>query len=161
MEFRYLTAEDAEEASAFVHDMWVDTYAPIVLGGRERAENIFDDWIGPNKIRRDMSRGHFFIYIVEEGKEIGLMSAGKEDDGLEISKIYLLPEYRGRGLGRKCMEFMMERGRELGCKRAYLEANHDNKNALAFYESLGFRQDGINQYDHSYTLVMARELRSP
>ena len=64
MEFKYLAAEDAEEASAFVHDMWVDTYAPIVLGGRERAENIFDDWIGPDKIRKDMSRGHFFIYIV-------------------------------------------------------------------------------------------------
>ncbi len=158
MEFKYLAEEDAEDASAFVHDMWVDTYAPIVIGGRERAENIFDDWIGPNKIRKDMSRGHFFIYILEDGKKIGLMSAGKEENGLEISKIYLLPEYRGRGLGRKCMEFMMDKGREMGCNRAYLEANHDNKNALAFYESLGFKPSGKNLYEHSYTLVMAREL---
>ena len=161
MEFRYLTAEDAEEASAFVHDMWVDTYTPIVYGGRERAENIFDNWVGPNKIRKDMAKGFFFAYAIVDGLTIGLLSAGKEKDGLNISKIYILPEYRGKGYGKECMEFMMDKGREMGCDHAFLESNHDNKRALRFYESLGFRRSGKIVYDHSYTVVMAKELRSP
>ncbi len=161
MEFRYLTESDAEDASVFVHDMWVDTYAPIVKGGRQHAEEIFDDWVGPKKIVNDMSRGHFFAYLVDEGKIIGLISAGKEVDNLEISKIYVLPEYRGNGIGRQALEFLLGKGRELGCRKAYLEVNHANTAAIGFYEKHGFKAVGKNVYEHSYTLVMAVELRPP
>ena len=161
MELIYLTESDADEASAFVHDMWVDTYAPIVKGGRQHAEDIFDDWVGPRKIVSDMRRGHFFAYLVIDGKNIGLISAGKEEDDLEISKIYILPEYRGSGIGREALEFLLDKGRELGGKRAHLEVNHDNASAIGFYERFGFRPVSKNVYEHSYTLIMAVELRPP
>ena len=161
MEFRYLTESDAEEASAFVHDMWVDTYAPIVIGGRQHAEDIFDDWVGPRKIVSDMSRGHFFLYLLEDGRIIGLISAGKEGDDLEISKIYILPEYRGKGLGQESLDFLLAKGRELGCRKAFLEVNRQNNPAIAFYSKNGFVPVGERVYEHSSTMVMAVELRPP
>jgi ribosomal protein S18 acetylase RimI-like enzyme len=161
MEFRYVTESEAEEASAFVHDMWVDTYAPIVLGGRRRAENIFDDWVGPEKIRRDMSRGHFFVYPMVDGKIIGLLSAGKEGDDLEISKIYISPEQRGKGYGKECLDFLLEKGAVMGCRRAFLEVNPGNTAAVRFYTSAGFRIVGRKEYEHSHTKIMARDYPSP
>lgn len=41
-ELVFLTPSDASEASAFVRPIWIDTYAGIIYGGRERAELIFD-----------------------------------------------------------------------------------------------------------------------
>lgn len=76
MELEFLSPEDAEEISDYVHQMWVDTYSPIVPGGRNRAESIFDAWVGPDKIRRDMADGHFFAYILIDGQRAGLISAG-------------------------------------------------------------------------------------
>ncbi len=161
MEFRYLTESDAEEASAFVHDMWVDTYSSIVRGGRQHAEEIFDDWVGPKKIVNDISRGHFFAYMLVDGERIGLVSAGKEGPDFEISKLYILPEYRHGGHGLEALDFLLDKGRELGCRRAHLEVNQNNTQAIQFYEKHGFRTVGVNEYEHSCTLTMAVELRPP
>ena len=78
MEFEFLGPEDAVEISSYLHDMWVATYAPLLDGGMERAESIFPDWAGPERIRSDMASGLFFAYPKVDGKVIGLISAGKE-----------------------------------------------------------------------------------
>ena len=64
MELKFLSPEDAEEMSEYIRPIWIDTYAPIVPGGRERAERIFNDWVGPDKVRHDMENGYFFAYVM-------------------------------------------------------------------------------------------------
>jgi len=158
MEFKTLTQEDAESISAYVHDMWVDTYAPIILGGRERAESIFDDWVGPDRIRKDMEAGHFFLNPILDGEAVGLISAGKEGDNLVISKMYISPDHRNKGLGRKCMDYLLDYGRESGCRTATLEVNPLNSSAKNFYESFGFTEIRKRKYLKGYTVIMAVDL---
>jgi ribosomal protein S18 acetylase RimI-like enzyme len=159
MEFVFLSEAEAEDISAFIHDVWVDTYAPILVGGRERAESIYDDWVGPEKIRRDMAAGHFFAYPMVEGVPIGMVSAGAEGRDLMISKIYILPDQRGKGYGRGCLQFILGYGREHGCSRALLEVNPKNESAIRFYRENGFKKVGENIYEVSNTEVMATDLR--
>jgi ribosomal protein S18 acetylase RimI-like enzyme len=159
MEFVFIDESYADDASAFVHDMWVDTYAPIIVGGRSRAEDIFDDWVGPDKIRSDMAIGHDFIFIVQDGETIGLLSAGKEGGDYVISKIYILPEQRGKGVGTAALKFLLEKGMAMGCSRAVLEVNPNNTSAINMYKVNGFCEIGRNQYDHGYTLLLALDLK--
>jgi len=161
MDFRILSWEDAESISDYVHDMWVDTYAPIILGGRERAEDIFDDWVGPGKIRKDMASGHIFVYAVMDGEVVGLLSAGKEGDELFISKMYISPDHRHKGIGKECMDYLLDYGRENGCRMASLEVNPLNTVAKRFYESNGFVEREKKHYQYGYTLIMAADLRPP
>lgn len=154
-----MSPDEADEISSYVHDMWVDTYAPIVYGGRKRAEDIFDDWVGPNKIRADMEKGFFFAYLIDGGETVGLISAGKEGDDFVISKVYIAPEYRKKGYGRACMDYILQRGRELSCRRAVLEVNPRNQTAMEFYHNLGFEPVGRKEYDHSHTDILGLELR--
>jgi len=161
MEFETLSESDAEGISAYVHDMWVDTYSGIIIGGRARAESIFDNWIGPEKIRSDMRAGHFFAYLVTEGTRVGLISAGKEGDDLMISKVYIGPEHRRRGYATEAMEYIFDYGRQKGCSRAVLEVNPRNTAAISFYENIGFRGIGQNVYEYGYTTLMAADLRRP
>jgi ribosomal protein S18 acetylase RimI-like enzyme len=158
MEFVPVARSDAEEVSSFVHDMWVDTYAPIVTGGRARAEAIFDDWVGPAKIRSEIDRGHEFFMIVSEGATVGMLGAGPEGDDYLISKMYIIPECRGKGIGSRAMQFALEKGREAGCARAILEVNPLNTPAVNMYIRNGFEEAGRNQYEYGYTLIMAKKL---
>ncbi len=158
MEFRILGKEDAEELSEYVHPIWVETYAPIIYGGMERAENIFDKWVGPDKVRKDMDSGHFYAYIMVDGERAGLVSAGKEGKDLEISKLYVAPEYRRRHLGLSALEHLMEIGRRDGCTRAVLEVNPKNEHAIALYRRFGFEEIDRKEYDVGYTLIMAVDL---
>ena len=57
----------------------------------------------------------------------------------ELVKLYLLPEYRGKGLGRLLMEKTFESARELGYKQLYLESMPELGKAIGLYEKAGFR----------------------
>ena len=60
----------------------------------------------------------------------------------EITALYLLREYWGRGLGKRMMGWGLERLRERGCAWAGLWVLEKNVNARRFYEGQGFQLDG-------------------
>ena len=53
--------------------------------------------------------------------------------------IDLLPEARGRGIGRRCMEFLEARMRGTGSTGIFLDINPANFPAQWFYRSIGYR----------------------
>lgn len=63
---------------------------------------------------------------------------GLPEDTCELVKMYLLPEGRGLGLGRKLIEHCIETAKEKGFSRIYLETMPELKQALNTYAKLGF-----------------------
>ncbi|WP_020590460.1 GNAT family N-acetyltransferase [Kiloniella laminariae] len=55
-----------------------------------------------------------------------------------IDEIYLLPEHRSRGIGRKAIAFAEQESRKLGATRVFLEVETGNQRAHALYQKLGF-----------------------
>jgi len=47
--------------------------------------------------------------------------------------------YRGKGIGRRLMEYAEAWGRARGCAAVYLKTRVDREDAHAFYEHLGYR----------------------
>ncbi len=56
--------------------------------------------------------------------------------------INLLPEARGHGLGRELMTTWFERLSQLGVPGVHLGTWGENVGAIAFFESMGFRESG-------------------
>ena len=56
---------------------------------------------------------------------------------MNLRQIFLLPEYQGRGVGERCVEFVLAEARALGLpvRLAVLKVN---PRAQAFYRRLGF-----------------------
>ena len=52
--------------------------------------------------------------------------------------MYVVPEARGRGLGRMILETLEEEARRLGYRRARLDAGRRQPHARALYESAGY-----------------------
>jgi ribosomal protein S18 acetylase RimI-like enzyme len=59
--------------------------------------------------------------------------------------IGLLPEYRGKGTGRRLMEETIARARQAGLLRVELEVYASNAAAIALYEKLGFEREGLKK----------------
>jgi GNAT superfamily N-acetyltransferase len=56
----------------------------------------------------------------------------------EIKRMYIKPEYRGRGVGKAFLQHLLEKGREFGFYQAYLETGRFMNVAQNMYRSFGF-----------------------
>lgn len=84
----------------------------------------------------------YFVAENDRGKIIGgggiYPTEGLPPDTCELVKMYLLPEARGIGLGRKIIAMCLEKAVENGFSRVYLETMPELSLALKAYEKFGF-----------------------
>jgi diamine N-acetyltransferase len=57
-----------------------------------------------------------------------------------VDEFYLREQYRGRGWGRKAMEFVEKEARAMGVRTLHLEVVRQNTAALQVYRKLGFQE---------------------
>lgn len=74
---------------------------------------------------------------------IGYAGGWVVDGQLQILKIAVVPDYRGRGIARKLLTYLAADARDLGAYEASLEVRISNKGAQAFYEKLGLHAIGV------------------
>ena len=55
-----------------------------------------------------------------------------------VDEIYLHEPFRGKGLGREALAFMIAEARRLGIKALHLEVDEENTPAQRLYAALGF-----------------------
>ncbi len=81
---------------------------------------------------------HFFI--IEQGAATLGCGALRILDGeyAELKRMYVRPEYRGRGIGRKLIRHLEHTARTLGIACVRLETGPEQVEALALYRSEGY-----------------------
>ena len=84
------------------------------------------------------------LYILEVDGDVagmGGIRVLRETVG-EVKRMYNRPQYRGRGLGKKMVNKLLETGRELGCKTFLLDSARFMSAAHHIYRSAGFTDRG-------------------
>jgi ribosomal protein S18 acetylase RimI-like enzyme len=84
------------------------------------------------------------VWIVEDdARVVGSVAMRAVGDGeAELKRMYLLPEARGRGLGRRLLDVALGWARDAGLASIRLDTTADMTAARALYESAGFRAYG-------------------
>jgi ribosomal protein S18 acetylase RimI-like enzyme len=59
-----------------------------------------------------------------------------------IDELYIEPEFRRMGLGRRAMEFVEERARALNVNALHLEVDRGNDSAVELYRRTGYEDHG-------------------
>ncbi len=85
------------------------------------------------------------LICIDDGKYVGTSSFSKSrfdnySECGEIISIYLLPEYMGKGYGKKLFETTVAELTRQGFKEIFLWTLEDNDIAKNFYKNRGFRQ---------------------
>lgn len=82
-------------------------------------------------------------------------------DEMHVMNVAVAPPERRRGIARWLLRFAMGRAARRGARRALLEVRAGNREAVALYESLGFRRLGVRREYYREpvddALVLARE----
>lgn len=119
-----------------------------------------DDMAGTYSVERAA-----YYVITDQGRVIGGAGVahleGADPDTCELRKMYLLPECRGLGMGRKLLELCLEKAVELGYRRCYLETLGTMAQAQSLYQANGFEAlDGPmgNTGHHACNSFYVREL---
>ena len=92
-------------------------------------------------------KGHYgdlggdFSVMLDKDRIIGTVAIHNMGNRVcELRKMYLDPEYRRRGLGKQLLEYSLAKARDLGFNRVTLETATALKEAVALYESYGFKR---------------------
>ena len=80
-----------------------------------------------------------FIVAGKENKIIGYIIAYSKRGFLEFNSIAVDKNYRGMGIGSRLMNFVLEKFKNRGFKKAFLEVITTDKKVISFYEKRGFQ----------------------
>ena len=95
----------------------------------------------PEEIELDADDAHaFHVLATLGGNAIGCGRMLDHGDGeVKIGRMAVVPQYRGTGVGRDILRFLMDRARARGLRKAIL---HAQLSAECFYLKEGFRPIG-------------------
>ena len=81
-------------------------------------------------------------------------------DRFELDNIYVLKEYRNKGIASILMEFMINEGKNKKINNITLEVREDNINAISLYKKYGFveRAKRNNYYNNCNGILMEKEM---
>lgn len=97
-------------------------------------------------IFRDCLRVGYVCRVACLGEEVigyGVMSVGAGE--AHILNLCVNAHFRCRGVGRRMLEYLVERARAAGMGEAFLEVRPSNTAAIRLYQSMGFEQVGIRR----------------
>jgi ribosomal protein S18 acetylase RimI-like enzyme len=81
-----------------------------------------------------------FVVVREDGRAVAGGGVRRLGDWVcEIKRMYVVPEARGRGHGRRVLEALERAAADLGYRRVRLDTAQSMTTAMALYESAGYR----------------------
>jgi ribosomal protein S18 acetylase RimI-like enzyme len=84
------------------------------------------------------------LLVLEEDRQcIGAVKVGYDGHRGWINYLAVHPDHRGRGLGRLLVATAEQRLSELGCPKVNLQVRAANKDAVEFYQSVGYSVDEV------------------
>jgi GNAT superfamily N-acetyltransferase len=137
--FRLATNEDIPLIQDLSGRIWREHYPGIIT--HEQIDYMLDKMYATNVMLDEIAnKGHRYVIVAEGTMPIGYIAYRHEEKtrAVLISKIYLLPSFHGKGIGRRMLGHVKDDALKAGAQTLYLFVNKNNGKAIAAYERFGF-----------------------
>ncbi len=136
---RAFQLDELHHVTDLAHKIWPSTFAEILSA--KQIDYMLKWMYTPSILENQCADGHAFYGIERDGEWIGFMGIQMgypTVDAIKIHKLYVLPTLHGKGIGRACIHFAVDLGRQGGFKQLLLNVNRYNT-AVSFYQHIGFK----------------------
>lgn len=121
-----------EEVNDFIISVFVEEYGFEEC--REELEN-------QNNYEYIENGGNLWLALDEDGKIVGTIALRKENDKeVELKKLYVRRDYRGKGLSKELYNLALNKTRENDFNRIFLGTYDKLDTAIKFYTKRGFTE---------------------
>ena len=120
------------------------------IGEWEFSTTPSDKWIALQNdvgVQEIMRRAPATYAGLRVGDELIAVGRAAQNNGwTTLTRLFVKPELRGRGIGRALVQQLLYAAQEDGISKAFLQVDFKNIEAIGLYESLGFRQHHTFRY---------------
>ncbi|WP_218925279.1 MULTISPECIES: GNAT family N-acetyltransferase [unclassified Gemella] len=150
---RECSIKDLEKIKQISEKTFLETFEKDNL--KENLTEYINNNITLEKLKNQLiNKNSFFYFVIYDKNVAGFLKLNIGDSQtenmgenyLEIERIYILEQYKGKGLGKKFIDFSLDKAKELCKSKVWLGVWEHNYQAIKFYEKLNFRVIGKHNF---------------
>lgn len=154
VEFTKAAEKDIPLLQQLAEKSWNSAYANIL--SQDQIDYMLQEMYSHEEISNQLKNPNYHYYLIlNDNHAAGFIGFEfhYEQDTTKLHRIYLLEEFKGKGLGKKAMNFLKEKVSETSDNRIILNVNKDNS-AQKIYESQDFKVFAEDVFDIGNGYVM-------
>ncbi|MFD0939543.1 GNAT family N-acetyltransferase [Pedobacter boryungensis] len=140
-----ITIKDVNQLQQIGKQTFFETYAES--NTEENMNNYLENSFSTDKLTAELSDEHAEFYVAKiDTRIIGYLKLNsgpsqtklKDNDAIEIERIYVLKEFHGKKVGQMLYDKAIEVARSKGINYIWLGVWEENPRAISFYKKNGF-----------------------
>lgn len=145
MELGKATINDIDQLQRIGKLTFVETFS--MINSEENMKEYLDKWFSIEKLKTELTdQNSEFYFAFLNGNVIGYLKVNfgqsqtekKNENALEIERIYVLKEFHGKKVGQLLYDKAIEVSKKKKVDYVWLGVWEDNARAIRFYEKNGF-----------------------
>ena len=130
--------DDIPTLRTLARRIW-DEYYPGIIS-REQINYMLDRMYDAKTIQREMNEGVAWDLVRHKTEPVGFISYSFDPAShqVKLSKLYLLPQWHGCGIGGHMLQHVQTRATQLGAREVGLQVNKQNTQAIRAYQRASF-----------------------
>ena len=132
--------------------VWKEHYTAII--GIDQVNYMLNKFQSAAVIENQITQEYQYFIIMNTDKPAGYLAIKKDNEALFLSKIYVLKEFRGQGIGKSAMQFIEAQAKLKNCTKITLTVKIHNSNSIKAYAKIGFINTGAIVQDIGNGYVM-------
>ena len=149
---RISTETQVETVARLACEIWNQHFTPVI--GKAQVDYMVEKFQSKKAIFGQMEEGYSYYLIKADGNYVGYTGICPKEDELFLSKLYVRASQRGKGYGRRAVEFIEGLAREKGLGKITLTVDKNTTDSIKAYEKFGFTNLGAFVQDVGNGFVM-------
>lgn len=124
---------------------------------KDTLQTEFDDFWNYNIFAEELKNQYSkYFCAIEDNVVVGFAGVWQSIDIMHITNIVVKKDMRGKGIGNKLLETLLQYSKKPEISEITLEVHEDNKIAQELYKKYGFKQAGLrkNYYKDKNAIIL-------
>ena len=150
---RKCTLNDLKTLLEISYETFVDAFQS--MNEKETMDKYVEEAFNIEKLEEELrNKDSRFFFLYADNKLAGYLKINEapvqtdinDPDSIEVERIYIKKEFKGKGLGHQLINYAIQLAKEMKKNYVWLGVWEKNTDAIAFYKRLGFYEDGRHPF---------------